>query len=147
MGIFFESKIVPVKAVNFLPHSQHSKLLIPDSLNPSFANVPPQCGQHFGLIELMSASSSGEGFLCFCSYHSKTVASIMVSVPVLPFSPDHENCRSDVKRGFPFFCFMFLAVGFSTTAMQDRQVKSAAPPWKGHLIARPFSSGVSIITP
>ena len=86
IGIFLESKIVPVKAVNFLPHSQHSKLLTPDPLNPSLANVPPQCGQHFGLIELMSASSSADGFRCFCSYHSKTVASIMASVPVLPFS-------------------------------------------------------------
>jgi len=42
---------------------------------------------------------------------------------------------------------MFLAVGFSATASQDRQVKSATPPWKGHLIAHPFSLGASIITP
>ena len=144
MGILRESNIVPVSGVKRLWHPRHMYLWIPLGPLPCLAKSRErQCGQSRIGIELTNATSSGEGFLCFCSYHSKTVDSMSLSSSPLSLLPDQENCRSDEKRGLLSLSFICLAVGSSGGACQDRQVNLPQSP--GRVIDAHPSLGEGII--
>lgn len=74
IGIFLESKTVPVRGPKRLPHDLHRKRLVPDDDLPSETiDAEPQWGHDDTFAELTKAISSGVAFPCFFSYHSLIV--------------------------------------------------------------------------